>query len=331
MSAGGRYIGRFAPSPTGPLHAGSLVAALASWLDARAAHGGRGGRWLVRIEDVDPPRCMPGADQRILAQLAACGLLPDEPPRYQSSRGARYQQALDQLLTAQLAYPCACTRRDIDAALAARGLQHERHVERPYPGTCRNGLNGRTPRAWRFHAEKYQSKMPLAHTSQAQEATHLIADCITGNGVAWVDRRLGPQQQDVARQVGDFVLRRADGLWAYQLAVVVDDADQGVTHIVRGEDLADNTPRQILLQSALGLAAPQYLHTPLVCGADGEKLSKQHGAPPIDDGRPLQALAAAAQVLGLPAPPAGSTHVADALALWVRAWARTYKPTIAPL
>jgi glutamyl-Q tRNA(Asp) synthetase len=318
MSAAG-YVGRFAPSPTGPLHAGSLVAALASWLDARAA----GGRWLVRIEDVDPPRCPPGAAGRILSQLAACGLLPDEPPLYQSSRGARYQQALDQLLQARLAYPCACTRRDIEAALRAQGLAHERHVERPYPGTCRQGLHGRAPRAWRFNAIDYQAKMPPALDRQAPDAPLSIAN----DGIHWTDRRLGPQFQDVARQVGDFVLRRADGLWAYQLAVVVDDADQGVTHVVRGEDLADNTPRQILLQSALALPALRYLHTPLVRAPDGEKLSKQHGAPPIDDGRPLQALADAARVLGLP-PAAGASGVAQVLALWAGAWARIYNPPL---
>ena len=324
MSGASAYVGRFAPSPTGPLHAGSLVAALASWLDARAALRGRGGRWLVRIEDVDPPRCVPGASERILAQLARCGLLPDEPPLYQSSRHLRYQLALDQLLGADLAYPCACTRRDIEAALEDQGMVHERHVERPYPGTCRHGLGGRAPRAWRFRAVQYQSKMPVAPPQQAHEALFSIAS----SGVCWHDRRLGPQFQDVARQVGDFVLRRADGLWAYQLAVVVDDADQGVTHVVRGEDLADNTPRQILLQSALRVATPRYLHVPLVRGADGEKLSKQHGAPPIDDSQPLQTLTAAAQALGLPRPPAGVTGVADALALWVNAWPGTYNPPL---
>lgn len=311
------YIGRFAPSPTGALHAGSLVAALASWLDARAA----GGRWLVRIEDVDPPRCQAGAAERILAQLAACGLHPDEPPLYQSARADRYQQALDRLRARGLAYPCACTRRDIDAALAARGLAHQRHVERPYPGTCRAGLDGRAARAWRFHTEKYQSNQPLTLASQAPTATFLIANY----GVRWHDRRLGVQHQDVAAQVGDFVLRRADGLWSYQLAVVVDDADQGITHIVRGEDLADNTPRQILLQSALALPTPRYLHTPLVRGEGGEKLSKQHGAPAIDATRPRAALAQAAQALGLPAAPPGATQ-GEGLALWVRAWARIYNP-----
>ena len=315
------YVGRFAPSPTGPLHAGSLVAALASWLDARAA----GGRWLVRIEDVDLPRCMDGAAGRILAQLAACGLVPDAPPLYQSARGARYQQALDQLVACRLAYPCACTRRDIAQALAAQGHARQRHEELPYPGTCRpesgKGLGGRAPRAWRFHTTQYQSKQLPAPDSQAQAAPFSIAN----DGVRWTDRRLGPQQQDVARHTGDFVLRRADGLWAYQLAVVVDDADQGITDVVRGEDLADNTPRQILLQSALGLPTPRYLHTPLVRAADGEKLSKQHGAPPLDDSRPLQALAAAAQVLGLPAPAAGAAAtVGDALTHWSKAWARIY-------
>ncbi|WP_367065081.1 tRNA glutamyl-Q(34) synthetase GluQRS [Oryzisolibacter sp. LB2S] len=311
------YVGRFAPSPTGPLHAGSLVAALASWLDARAA----GGRWLVRIEDVDLPRCQSGAAERILAQLAACGLAPDEAPLYQSTRGARYQQALDALVAEHLAYPCACTRRDIEAAQAALGLQHERHVERPYPGTCRAGLQGRAPRAWRFNATDYQSNLPPAPAHQAQDAPLLIVN----DGIHWCDRRLGPQSQNVATQVGDFVLRRADGLWAYQLAVVVDDADQGVTHVVRGEDLTDNTARQILLQSALGLATPSYLHTPLVRAADGEKLSKQHGAPPMDERDPMAALAAAAHVLGLPPIDAGA-GVAAALALWVRAWAGIYNP-----
>jgi len=323
----GRYIGRFAPSPTGPLHAGSLVAALASWLDARAAPGGR---WLVRIEDIDTPRCVPGAAETILQQLGACGLMPDEPPVWQSARNGHYQAALDQLVAQRHAYPCACSRRDIEAALAAAGHARERHSELPYPGTCRHGLKGRPARAWRFAATEYQHNQPLAQVASAQTAIESIAS----SGVSWTDRRLGPQRQDVARQVGDFVLRRADGLWAYQLAVVVDDADQGVTHVVRGEDLADNTPRQVLLQAALGLPTPRYLHVPLVRAADGEKLSKQHGAPPIDIRRPLQALAAAAQALGLPeADWRGGTDdaghgtgpaIARALGIWVAAWQRTY-------
>jgi glutamyl-Q tRNA(Asp) synthetase len=293
-----RYVGRFAPSPTGPLHAGSLVAALASWLDARAA----GGRWLVRIEDVDGPRCVPGADELILQQLATCGLVADEAPLWQSTRGALYQRALDRLLAAGLAYPCACSRKQIDAVLAARGQLHERHGERVYPGTCRHGLQGRAARAWRLRTD-------------ASDGRDLV--------IGWVDRRLGPQRQDLTAEVGDFVLKRADGLWAYQLAVVVDDAEQGVTHVVRGEDLADNTPRQIHLQRSMGLPAPGYLHTPLVLAADGQKLSKQNGAMPLDLADPLAALREAAAVLGLPAGlPAHdrSAWLEAAVTAWARAW-----------
>jgi len=326
MSANGvAYTGRFAPSPTGPLHAGSMVAALASWLDARAAHGGRGGRWLVRIEDVDTPRCMPGAAETILSQLAACGLVPDEPPLWQSKRQAHYQQAMDQLTADGLAYPCGCTRREIEEAQAAQGLQRNRHIEVPYPGTCRQGLQGRPARSWRFHATQYQEKQAPALDGKAHPATLSIAN----DGVGWTDRRLGRQYQDVARSVGDFILRRADGLWAYQLAVVVDDAEQGVTHVVRGEDLADNTPRQLLLQQALGMPHPTYLHMPLVRAEDGEKLSKQHGAAPVDVRMPLQVLCTAARVLGLPelAHP-DNTSVAQALAQWVIAWSRIYNPRV---
>ena len=314
------YVGRFAPSPTGPLHAGSLVAALASWLDARAWNGGRGGRWLVRIEDVDQPRCMPGAGEYILAQLAACGLHPDAPPLWQSTRATAYQAALDQLCASGLAYPCACSRKDIAAAHAAQGHAQQRHIEQPYPGTCRNGLQGRKARAWRFNTDIW-SKQTLSLTQQALAAINTEAL----QTLHWHDRRLGAQQQNVAASVGDFVLRRADGLWAYQLAVVVDDAAQGITHIVRGEDLADNTPRQILLQRALGVPTPQYLHTPLVRAADGEKLSKQHGAAPLDLQQPLLALTAAAEVLGLP--PLQRPHhtsVAQALQRWSQCWAGLY-------
>ncbi|RZJ24811.1 MAG: tRNA glutamyl-Q(34) synthetase GluQRS, partial [Haliea sp.] len=260
-SVGATYTGRFAPSPTGPLHAGSLVAALASWLDARA----HGGQWLVRIEDVDTPRCVPGADTLILQQLAACGLQPDAPPLYQSRRGAAYQSALDELIAAQQAYPCACTRQDIAQALAASGQQKSRHGELVYPGTCRHGLQGRPARAWRFLTDNFKLNRPPAPMQQAQAAINSIA-C---QPEIWQDRRLGQQAQDVGQAVGDFVLRRADGLWAYQLAVVVDDGAQGITDVVRGEDLADNTPRQILLQRALGLPLPRYLHSPLVLGPNG--------------------------------------------------------------
>jgi glutamyl-Q tRNA(Asp) synthetase len=286
------YRGRFAPSPTGPLHAGSLVAALASWLDARAA----GGCWLVRIEDVDTPRCVPRADDTILRQLADCGLHPDEAPVWQSQRSALYQGALDRLVDAGLAYPCACSRKDIEQALLAAGHPRERHGELVYPGTCRNGLHGRPARAWRMRTE--------------------------GSGTLhWTDRRLGPQQQDLAREVGDFVLRRADGLWAYQLAVVVDDGEQGVTHVVRGEDLTDNTARQLWLQRALGLPRPAYLHTPLVRAANGEKLSKQNGAAPLPTDDPLRCLRDAGSVLGLAV---NGNSVAGWLASATAAWAERF-------
>ena len=306
------YRGRFAPSPTGPLHAGSLAAALASWLDARAHQG----LWLVRIEDVDRPRCVPGADQIILQQLSACGLEPDAAPLYQSRRGPVYQQALDQLLAKGLAYPCACTRRDIAQLLAAAGQPHARHGELIYPGTCRNGLQGRAARAWRFKTGRNESNALQVHTTRPESAIKSEAtdtDC----ELDWSDRLLGPQHQNVCREVGDFVLKRADGLWAYQLAVVVDDAAQGVSDVVRGQDLADNTARQVLLQRALGLPTPRYLHTPLVLGANGEKLSKQNGARALDTSDPLAALNQAAATLGLQ-PKAGET--AAALQAWVSEW-----------
>ena len=287
------YRGRFAPSPTGPLHAGSLVAALASWLDAQA----HGGQWLVRIEDLDLPRCTAGADQHILQQLAACGLHPDEVPVWQSQRSVLYQEVLDRLIQRGQAYPCACSRKDIEEALQAAGQHKPRHGELVYPGTCRAGLQGKTARAWRFAVP------PNAVT-------------------AWTDRRLGPQTQDVAAEVGDFVLQRADGLFAYQLAVVVDDAAQGISHVVRGADLADNTARQILLQQACGYPSPQYLHTPLVLAADGHKLSKQNGAQALDIATPAAALAAlslAARTLGLQAE-GMYTSCNSALAAWTTEW-----------
>ncbi len=207
----------------------------------------------------------------------------------------RRQAALDRLVADGRAYPCACSRQDIDAALRARGLVHERFAERVYPGTCRpenGGLRGRPARSWRFRVH---------------------------GRIDWQDRWLGPQAQDLEAAVGDFVLRRADGCWAYQLAVVVDDGAQGITDIVRGEDLADNTARQIALQRALGLPKPRYLHTPLVRAADGHKLSKQNGAQALPLAEPVRALAAAAGVLGLPALPAAT--LGDWLAAAVAAWA----------
>ncbi len=216
VSAGG-YRGRFAPSPTGPLHMGSLVTALATWLDARA----HGGQWLVRIEDIDYPRCVRGADTDILQTLERLGLAPDEPPVWQSRREALYADALHRLDAAGQLYPCGCSRKEIaDSLLHVR----ERHQTLGYPGTCRHGLNGKLPRAWRV-------RVP-----DGPQAT-----------ICFDDRWQGRQCQDLETEVGDFVLRRADGLWAYQLAVVVDDGLQGITHIVRGDDLLDSTPRQIHL------------------------------------------------------------------------------------
>lgn len=305
------YIGRFAPSPTGPLHAGSLVAALASWLDARA----HGGCWLVRIEDVDTARCRADLPRRIMRQLLQHALVPDAEPAVQSQRHAQYQQALNQLIGRSLAYPCTCSRKQIAGHWAGHGQSPQRHGERVYPGTCRPQRGAAPapvpgqPHAWR---------LDVAACLQRQG---LPADAAT----VWNDRRLGAQQQVVTQAVGDFVLRRADGLWAYQLAVVVDDADQGVTHVVRGEDLADNTARQIVLQQALGLPTPRYLHTPLVRGTNGEKLSKQNGAEALPEGQEPQALAnlqAAARVLDLPPAQAATPH--QALAQWTDAWRRRW-------
>jgi len=323
-----RYVGRFAPSPTGPLHAGSLVAALASWLDARA----HAGLWLVRLEDVDTTRCLPGVATLILNQLAACGLHSDLPPVYQSQRSALYQQALDTLVQGGLAYPCACTRQQIQATQQLMGQTPCRHAELIYPGTCRNGLPGGTARGIRFRTDIFITNVPVAHMDQALTATISVVDWHPhGDPVAapasrparllrWTDRRLGAQQQDVEAQVGDFILKRADACFAYQLAVVVDDALQQVTDIVRGEDLADNTPRQMLLQRALGCPTPRYLHTPLVRAQNGEKLSKQNGARALDTANAqaaMQALNQAAAALGL------SPHNGDrasALSAWVSQW-----------
>lgn len=258
------YRGRFAPSPTGDLHFGSLLAALGSWLLARAA----GGEWLVRIEDLDPPREVPGAAQRQLDALAAFGLHSDAPIVRQSDRHALYQAALDSLLADGRAFACHCSRSD----LAASGGLHRRCVTtspRPDP-------------AIRLR----------------------VAD---GTVVTFDDALQDRQSQDIAGEVGDFVLKRADGYWAYQLAVVVDDAAQGITDIVRGADLLDSTPRQILLQRALGLPTPRYAHLPMVVDEDGRKLSKSDAAVPVDPAQPLPALRAAWSSLGQ-----ASVAVADA-------------------
>jgi glutamyl-Q tRNA(Asp) synthetase len=293
------YVGRFAPSPTGLLHAGSLVAALASWLDARA----HGGRWLVRIENLDTPRNVAGAAEAILDQLACLGLVSDLPVTHQSARTGLYEAALQRLLALDRAFPCACSRRDLALAATVPASDGEGD-ERVYPGTCRTGLGGRTARSVRLRVRPRDNRNTDADAE-----------------IAWHDRRLGAQRQDVARAVGDFVLQRADGIFAYQLAVVVDDAEQGVTDVVRGEDLADSTARQILLQRLLGLATPRYLHTPLVRTADGAKLSKQARATPLLLRSPLADLRDAGTVLGLAAQ--GMTvaeWLGSAVARWGERW-----------
>jgi glutamyl-Q tRNA(Asp) synthetase len=265
------YIGRFAPSPTGPLHAGSLVAALASYLDARAHHG----RWLVRIEDVDEARSLAGAAQGILALLQQFGMQWDGEVLRQSRRTALYQAAFDRLCGH--AYPCGCARREIvDSRLgtAPDGAAI-------YPGTCRQGLGaGKAMRSLRLRVPE-----PGADV------------------IGFVDRFAGKVEHHLAHDAGDFVLKRADGFWAYQLAVVVDDAAQGVTDIVRGADLLDSTPRQIYLQRLLGVPTPRYLHVPVLRNEHGEKLSKQTGAAavaPHGEAQAVAALLAAARSLGLP-------------------------------
>jgi len=290
---GTSYVGRFAPSPTGLLHAGSLVAALASWLDARAQDG----RWLVRIEDLDTPRNVAGAAAAIVAQLESVGLRADGAVVRQSQRTALYQAALQTLEAKGRAYPCACSRRDLALAVSAPAGTSDARAEAIYPGTCRAGLYGKARRSVRLQVEG------VVGSDEAR--------------IDWLDRRLGAQHQDVARAVGDFVLKRADGVFAYQLAVVVDDAEQGVTDVVRGEDLADSTARQILLQRLLGVATPRYLHTPLVRTADGAKLSKQTGATPLALDDPLAALRDAGRVLGLT--PRGTT-IAEWLASATGCW-----------
>ncbi|WP_296653390.1 tRNA glutamyl-Q(34) synthetase GluQRS [Paraburkholderia sp.] len=301
------YRGRFAPSPTGPLHFGSLVSALASWLDARA----HGGTWLVRVEDIDGPRTVPGADLDILATLERFGFHADEPPVWQSARIERYRAALDALIAAGHVYPCGCTRKEIaDSQLRT----HQRNTTLIYPGTCRSGLHGKPARASRL-------RVP----DNAHADTHAVTPADTPAHAAVIrfdDRWQGPQSQNLATEVGDFVLLRADGQWAYQLAVVVDDAEQGITHVVRGADLLDSTARQIWLQRCLGVPTPAWLHVPVVTNADGEKLSKQTGAQALDPDRPLDALIAASRHLGLalrdPAPATLDAFQADAIDAWQR-------------
>jgi glutamyl-Q tRNA(Asp) synthetase len=285
-----RYRGRFAPSPTGPLHFGSLVAALGSYIDARA----HAGEWLVRMEDLDPPREAPGAADDILRTLESLGFEWDGAVMRQSARSDAYRLALARLQRTGALYACACTRAEIsDSAIAGVDGGNV------YPGTCRHGLApGRTPRATRVR--------------------------VGAAVIEFEDAVQGPQRQDLAAAVGDFVLLRADGLFAYQLAVVVDDAKQGITDVVRGADLLDSTPRQILLQHLLGMATPHYLHLPVATNLRGEKLSKQTRARPVDRERAGAALARALRFLGQPVEDgveraSAREILSQAVALWDRA------------
>ncbi|WP_154715898.1 tRNA glutamyl-Q(34) synthetase GluQRS [Sterolibacterium denitrificans] len=276
-----RYCGRFAPSPTGPLHFGSLIAAVGSYLDARH----HAGLWRLRIEDVDQPRCQAGASDDILRLLEAYGFEWDGEVIYQSRRTADYRAAFERLRAAGQVFPCACTRSELaDSRIDRPESESESEPElasarlandgaRVYPGTCRDGLPaGRVPRAWRL---------------RVGDARIHFADAVQGR-----------IEQDLARDAGDFILLRADGLFAYQLAVVVDDAEQGISHVVRGADLLDSTPRQMLLQRLLNLPTPQYAHLPLAIDAGGEKLSKQTRARPLMRSQARPALFAALQFLG---------------------------------
>lgn len=275
------YRGRFAPSPTGPLHFGSLVAAAGSYLDARAC----GGEWLVRMEDVDRARCRPEYDGAILRSLEAYGFQWDGEVMRQSSRTDAYLAELDKLKAGGFVYPCACTRKEIsDSAVAPDGAP-------VYPGTCAAGLPpGKKPRTWRMRVPEE----PVGFTDLVQ----------------------GDLTQHLAREVGDIVLLRADGYAAYQLAVVVDDAEQGITRVVRGADLLDSTPRQICLQRYMGVISPEYVHLPVAVNAAGEKLSKQTLAAPLDDSNPVPALMAAFAFLGMPSLSGHDTALDD---LWQQA------------
>ncbi|MDG4554260.1 MAG: tRNA glutamyl-Q(34) synthetase GluQRS [Candidatus Competibacter sp.] len=288
--------GRFAPSPTGPLHFGSLVAALASFLEARRHDG----EWLLRIEDVDTPRRAPGAADAILRALDRHGLHWDGPVWYQSQRRDCYRAALERLLRAGLAYPCTCTRRE----LAAHSI-HARDGSPIYPGHCRGGIR--------------QPGRPAA-----------IRLRVTAAPLTFQDALRGSYEQRLDQEVGDFVIRRADGLFAYQLAVVVDDAAQGITQVVRGSDLLDSTPRQIHLQHLLGLPTPRYTHLPVAVDRSGHKLGKQTGATPLDLDRPGLALMAALHFLGQNPPPELSGEPPAAILAWARACWRLERVPAAP-
>jgi glutamyl-Q tRNA(Asp) synthetase len=280
------YRGRFAPSPTGPLHFGSLIAALGSYLEAKT----HGGQWLLRMEDVDAPRCSAAAAGEILRALKAFGLTWDGEAVWQGRRTDAYAAALERLKSAGHVFPCGCTRRELaDSAIAPDGATI-------YPGTCRQGLAaGREARASRLRV---------------------------GNArIGFDDAIQGRIDSDLAREAGDFILFRADGVFAYQLAVVVDDAAAGITHVVRGADLLASTPRQIFLQQCLGVPTPAYAHLPVAVNAAGEKLSKQTRAEPLDNSRPGPALLAALKFLGQHPPPGlSAATVQDILAWAVDNW-----------
>jgi glutamyl-Q tRNA(Asp) synthetase len=279
-----RYRGRFAPSPTGPLHFGSLIAAVGSYLEARR----NAGEWLVRMENLDPPREEPGAADAILRILEAYGFEWDGPVLRQSERTGAYAAALAQLQRGGFVFPCACSRREVSDSLLGTT------AEPVYPGTCRSGIApGRAARAMRMRVD----------------------DAV----ISFDDRIQGAFEQDLAREVGDFVVKRSDGLFAYQLAVVVDDFDQGITDVVRGADLLASTPRQMLLQERLGYPSLRYAHLPVAVNPDGEKLSKQTRAAPLEASQaPLQ-LWLALRFLGQDPPSALSSE--DLATLW--SWARS--------
>lgn len=268
------YIGRFAPTPSGFLHFGSLVAALASYLDARSA----GGQWLLRMEDLDPPREIPGAQDEILRSLEAYGFEWDGPVIRQSERHAAYAQVVERLLAQGLAYACTCSRKQLEAY---GGI---------YPGTCRNALHSTDNAAIRI---------------RVPELTYHFADRVQGEF-----------RQQLGREVGDFVIRRRDGLFAYQLAVVLDDAWQGVTDVVRGADLLDSTPRQLYLQELLGLPQPRYLHVPLIVQADGNKLSKSYRSPALPADQAAAQLCKALRALGQQPPTELSSTTPEAVLAW---------------
>lgn len=295
MSSSAAYRGRFAPSPTGPLHFGSLIAAVASFCDARA----NGGEWRLRIEDVDAPRTRSEASDDILATLSAYGFEWDGAVQRQSERLDLYQSALEALIARGMAYPCACTRKDLEQAPLGVG------GERIYPGTCRNGLTpGREGRAWRVRVDAAP--------------------------IVFRDRLQGWQEQDLARDVGDFIVKRADGLFAYQLAVVVDDAEQRITHVVRGADLLPSTARQIWLQRELRLPTPEYLHHPVAIDEGGRKLSKQTGAARLPRD-PLPVLVLAWRFLDQALPPSPPASVAEFWRWACHAWSPRALPPVAML